>query len=173
MKFKRGQVALEFLTTYGWAILVLLVAIGVLGQFGVLSPDRLLPDNCDMGVNFRCHDHRASFSENSLNLALSYEGDGVLTTISNIEIVSQEGLVDLTDVGCEVTDDDAINIGDETDADFTAIYDRFYFDCDVGPQSEWNLPNSKQRFTVNFNYELQGGDFVRSNTGQVVATVVE
>ena len=35
---KKSQAAMEFLMTYGWAILVVLVAIGALAYFGVLSP---------------------------------------------------------------------------------------------------------------------------------------
>lgn len=172
MYFRKAQAALEFLTTYGWAILVLLVAIGVLGQFGVLSPDRLLPDNCDMGVDFRCHDHRASFSGTEVNLALSYEGKGVLVEIENIEIVSQEGLVELD--SCVVEPDDGSgNLGDEASAAFRGIYDRFYLNCQVEPQSEWNLPDSKQRFDISFGYRLQGGDFPKSVSGQLVATVVD
>lgn len=41
---KKGQAAMEFLMTYGWAILVVLAAIGALAYFGVLSPQKLLPD---------------------------------------------------------------------------------------------------------------------------------
>ncbi|MEA2036068.1 MAG: hypothetical protein U9O94_01060 [Nanoarchaeota archaeon] len=43
---KKGQAAMEFLMTYGWAILVVLVAIGALAYFGVLSPDKFLPEKC-------------------------------------------------------------------------------------------------------------------------------
>ena len=35
---------MEFLMTYGWAILVVLAAIGALAYFGVLSPGKLLPE---------------------------------------------------------------------------------------------------------------------------------
>lgn len=35
---KKSQVVLEFLTTYGWAIFIVLVAFGALAYFGVLSP---------------------------------------------------------------------------------------------------------------------------------------
>ena len=38
---KRGQAAMEFLMTYGWAILAAIVAIGVLAYFGVFNPGRL------------------------------------------------------------------------------------------------------------------------------------
>ncbi len=34
---------MEFLMTYGWAILVMLIAIGALAYFGVISPEKLLP----------------------------------------------------------------------------------------------------------------------------------
>ena len=39
---------MEFLMTYGWAILVVLAAIGALAYFGVLSPDRFLPEKCTL-----------------------------------------------------------------------------------------------------------------------------
>lgn len=35
---RKGQAAIEFLMTYGWAILVVLAAIGALFYFGVLGP---------------------------------------------------------------------------------------------------------------------------------------
>ena len=41
---KKGQAAMEFLMTYGWAILIVLAAIGALAYFGVLSPNKLLPE---------------------------------------------------------------------------------------------------------------------------------
>jgi hypothetical protein len=41
---KKGQAAMEFLMTYGWAILVVLAAIGALAYFGVLSPNSMLPE---------------------------------------------------------------------------------------------------------------------------------
>ncbi len=32
--------------TYGWAILVVLITIGALAYFGVLNPERFIPDMC-------------------------------------------------------------------------------------------------------------------------------
>jgi hypothetical protein len=56
--FKKSQAAMEFLMTYGWAILVVLVAIGALAYFGVLSPDRFLPSKCQLPAGIACLDHR-------------------------------------------------------------------------------------------------------------------
>ena len=53
-KFRRGQAALEFLTTYGWAFLVILVMIGGLSYFGVLDISRFIPDSCKLDGNIEC-----------------------------------------------------------------------------------------------------------------------
>lgn len=50
---------MEFLMTYGWAILVVLVVVGALAYFGVLDPTKLLPDKCNFPAGFYCTDHRA------------------------------------------------------------------------------------------------------------------
>jgi len=42
---KRGQAAMEFLMTYGWAILAAVIAIGVLAYFGVFSPGKYVTGN--------------------------------------------------------------------------------------------------------------------------------
>ena len=57
---KKSQAALEFLMTYGWAILVVLVAIGALAYFGVLSPDKFLPAKCTLQAGLACLDHKAT-----------------------------------------------------------------------------------------------------------------
>ncbi|MBS3137892.1 hypothetical protein J4232_05645 [Candidatus Woesearchaeota archaeon] len=53
-KNKRAQGALEFLMTYGWAFLVILIMIGALAYFGVLNPTKFLPDRCNFGTELSC-----------------------------------------------------------------------------------------------------------------------
>ncbi len=55
---KKGQAALEFLMTYGWAILVVLIVIGALAYFGILNPSILLPEKCTLQMGLYCKDHR-------------------------------------------------------------------------------------------------------------------
>jgi len=66
--FKKAQAAMEFLMTYGWAILVVLVVIGALSYFGVLSPATLLPEKCTFPVSISCVDH--SVSDGTITLVL-------------------------------------------------------------------------------------------------------
>ncbi len=65
---KKGQAAMEFLMTYGWAILVVLVVIGALSYFGVLSPSTLLPEKCTFPVGLSCSDF--SVSASTINLIM-------------------------------------------------------------------------------------------------------
>ncbi len=52
---RKSQAALEFLTTYGWAFLVILIMMSALAYFGVLNPSKLLPDRCNFGSEIRCN----------------------------------------------------------------------------------------------------------------------
>jgi len=49
---KKGQVATEFLTTYGWAIMLILLAMSVLFYFGFFDIDVFIEDSCFFGQNF-------------------------------------------------------------------------------------------------------------------------
>jgi hypothetical protein len=55
---RRGQAALEFLMTYSWAILVVIIVIGALAYFGVLDPTNLIPQSCKLEAGFSCADYR-------------------------------------------------------------------------------------------------------------------
>ncbi len=51
----RGQAAVEYLTTYGWAILALMIVIAVLLSSGILSPNYVISEECDFGTNVPCN----------------------------------------------------------------------------------------------------------------------
>jgi hypothetical protein len=53
---KRSQAALEFLTTYTWAFLAILVTVGALYYFGVFDFAKFLPQNCLFTSQFECVD---------------------------------------------------------------------------------------------------------------------
>lgn len=56
--FRKSQAALEFLTTYGWAFLIILIMIGALAYFGILSPTKVLPNRCLFSPELQCLDHQ-------------------------------------------------------------------------------------------------------------------
>ena len=87
---KKAQAAMEFLMTYGWAILVVLAAIGALAYFGVLSPDRFLPEKCTLQSGMACTDftwtsadgftlkiqNSGGFDMTDVNVSLVQDNDG-------------------------------------------------------------------------------------------------
>jgi hypothetical protein len=58
--YKKAQAAMEFLMTYGWAILVVLVAVGALAYFGVLNPGKFLPSSCTIGPGLACGEFKVT-----------------------------------------------------------------------------------------------------------------
>lgn len=54
MKSKKAQSAVEFLMTYGWAIVVVLVAIGTLSYFGIMDLGDMVPERCTFPTGIEC-----------------------------------------------------------------------------------------------------------------------
>ncbi len=50
----KGQAAVEFFMTYGWAILVLIIVLAVLVSTGIFSPSYLVSQECSFGTNLQC-----------------------------------------------------------------------------------------------------------------------
>lgn len=53
-KYRKGQAAMEFLMTYGWAILAAIIVIAALAAFGVFSPSTYIPNTCSLSAPFGC-----------------------------------------------------------------------------------------------------------------------
>ncbi len=86
---KKGQGALEFLMTYGWAFLVILIMIGALAYFGILDPTKFLPDRCSFGSEVTCRDTSVSSIGNvSLRLV---NGLGISVNVTDFQISNPDG----------------------------------------------------------------------------------
>ena len=99
-KEERQSVALEFMFTYAWAILVVLDMIGALAYFGVISPDRFLP-NQDKG-NCQIVEYKAFMTPYTCNQM----GQALLLDISLPEIkVMQNKICTNLNVTTNITQD--------------------------------------------------------------------
>ncbi|MFH1649018.1 MAG: hypothetical protein ABIA93_00530 [Candidatus Woesearchaeota archaeon] len=90
---RKAQAAMEFLMTYGWAIMVVLAAIGALAYFGVLSPDRFLPEKCVINGGFSCTEYLITSTGPGFKLQNNL---GVDAAIVRIDIEHKSG----TNAGC-------------------------------------------------------------------------
>ena len=84
----RSQAAMEFLMTYGWAILVVLAAIAALAYFGVLSPEKFLPEKCILQPGMACVSHRVDSDKVTLIIS---NGLGRTIIVTNISVGSCYG----------------------------------------------------------------------------------
>ncbi len=82
-KGRKSQAAMEFLMTYGWAILVVLAAIAALAYFGVLSPEKFLPEKCLIETGFTCISSKVEPAQSTIVLS---NGLGKTLTIDSIQI---------------------------------------------------------------------------------------
>jgi len=139
---KKGQAALEFLTTYGWAFLIILVMIGGLAYFGVF--DISGPENCVSSVEFGCQsniltdEYQVVKLRNNLNEAF---------TIKNASIISN-----------------GVSIGNCLHSNTVEPETTFEIYCTI------NLtPNKKESLQIEMNYYPSTGSsaYTKTNTIQI------
>jgi hypothetical protein len=110
---KKGQAAMEFLTTYGWAFLVILVVIAGLYYMDVFSFDKALTTSCtsntmdiSCGNAFRLSSTAgaSSFLRGGLKVELKNNLDLPIHFIRAGSYIVEKSLVDSVDVipGCQI-----------------------------------------------------------------------
>jgi len=82
--FKKSQAAMEFLMTYGWAILVVLIAIAALAYFGVLNPTQFLPRSCTLASGLGCDDFQIKGDESATVILRNGFGQDMSSVIVGI-----------------------------------------------------------------------------------------
>ena len=131
MNFSRkSQAAMEFLMTYGWAILVVLVAIGALAYFGVLSPDRFLPSKCQLPAGIACTDFKISTASGVtivLRNGLGFDTTGVTVGVSGCTSPAATTLTNgdqknFIATDCKNVDGTAITAGSKFSGDVNVSY---------------------------------------------------
>jgi len=116
---KKAQAAMEFLMTYGWALLVVLIAIAELEFFGLLNPGRFLPEKCEITPGLTCVGFTAmtNGSPNTnhsnitvlLNNGLGLDMENIEVNVSNCRSVNntaqliQGETAEITVLNCSLT----------------------------------------------------------------------
>ena len=123
---RRGQASMEFLMTYGWAILAAVLAIGVLGYYGVFSPGSSLPDTCLINPPMTCGEYFVNGTGNTVRLIIqngagssidiSSLAVGTCTSNTTLTTVADGTEVDYTLTGCTAS------VGTKFSEDITLTY---------------------------------------------------
>ena len=161
---KRGQAAIEFLTTYVWAILMILIMIGALSSFGIMNPDFLVPERCNLPPDFACIEYsaqRGTGTDGQFDIILR---NNVGMTLEMFNITSFE--VNTVDAGL-----DNCAVVDPPSGDLFTAGMSVHFRCDDLNSGGWNQVGSKQAFELQIGYRGQGRTLNRSLSVSVVTTV--
>ncbi len=82
---QKGQAALEFLMTYAWAFVAMLIIIAAFVYFGILNPRQLLPDRCNFAAEIGCKD--MMLGSNGMQLMLQNNvGESIVIDDLNVKI---------------------------------------------------------------------------------------
>jgi hypothetical protein len=149
-KNTKSQAAMEFLMTYGWALLVVLIVIAALAYFGLLNPSRFLPDRVDLSPGLEVR--TASVDENSIVMIIQ---NNMGKPLFNLQINATECN------GSRGVLSDPIHLPD-------GKTERIIINCgDTSPVG--SKFNSNLR--VNYSTRTLSNTLTHSRTGKIVVTV--
>jgi hypothetical protein len=151
---KKAQAALEFLTTYGWAFLVILVMIGALAYFGVLNPGGILPGRCTMSPEVTCLEYEIVAEDSATNAGIvRFRVRNNLGAMADFEFGITEISNDASGT-CSVTNNgDDIRAGRIVEANCSF--------ADAFPAGD------KMKFEVMVNYTKAGGSYKNPIRGEI------
>ena len=159
MHNKKSQAALEFLTTYAWAFLVILIMVGALAYFGVLSPSKLLPDRCNFGSEVSCDKNRMKVDKSDTGPTMALTNNfGTAVTIKTIRVINSN-----TGSGCDET-----TPVDNTDWPSGGTITLTATGCGT------LIVNEKIKFSVEIDYYAiaAGEDYTKTVFGEIYSSVV-
>ena len=171
---RRSQAALEFLTTYGWAFLVILIMIGALAYLGVLRPSKVLPDRCTFGTEINCVDFRIGYgtdgTDGTFDIRLKNNmGEPIIIPVIEDDIVLTTE--SSTIYSCTLS---SITGGSAAGA-FTwgtdTIVDISFTGCNTAAVGFVEGDKAKVLLTIDFHLAKTSSTYLRQVAGEVFTTV--
>ena len=173
--YKKSQAALEFLTTYAWAFLVILIMIGALGYFGILQPSKILPDRCTFGTEINCVDYRINapgIDTFSLRLKNSVGEPIVILAVATTGIVISSDSA--TAYSCTLDSTTGID-GAAPPVDYTwtsdTTVDFAFTGCNPTAAGFFAVDKAKVLITIKYHLAKSSATYTRQVQGAVFSTV--
>jgi hypothetical protein len=152
--FKKGQAALEFLTTYGWAFLILLVLVGGMSYFGVLNPSQFIPNSCIATTGFSCSESQIGADTGRVVLQ---NGPQAITFIGTPKVT-------LTGVATNCQVNATLPSG--------VVRQNAMFGIDISVLDDCTLPDGvRATYIIDGSYKIINDPFPKSFSVEVSATI--
>ncbi|GIU69504.1 MAG: hypothetical protein KatS3mg002_0740 [Candidatus Woesearchaeota archaeon] len=150
IKGKRSQAALEFMTTYGWAIMIIMLSIATISYFGFIKPQSVLPDKCIFSNGMICQD--SLITSSSLNLSII---NGLGRTVYNVQAV-----IDGDSGKCTVDGLDFATVSPDS---------AMRVDCELDKRLQ---PGQKSKFKVFLNFTKTPTGYTHISIGEVYGSII-
>ncbi len=159
MARKKGQAALEFLMTYGWALVMILIVIAAILYFGVARPKDILPNRCMFSPQIGCVAYSLASSDNTIRLKLM-NNVGETITVSSLNLNSETQ-----------TNIDCIDPQNPENWPQSSLIDLIFTNCNF--QAAGFLPGETEKLSVNISfYPIKWGpSYINSAQGELIAKV--
>ena len=158
-----SQAALEFLTTYGWAFLIILIMIGAIAYFGILSPSKVLPNRCNIGPEFSCIDYQISAAANTLRIRLK-NSVGESISVSALTLGSEGS----TSYSCTLITPPSLPFTFTTNG---TPQDFVWGTCNSAAAGFVAGEKGKVLLTIAYNTLSGGATYIRQTKGEVYSTI--
>jgi len=166
---KHGQSGIEFIVTYGWALLIVMLVGGGLYYYGSVNPDFLKSEKCNIMGNIECRDfsldQQSDYSSGNSLLKLYLKnrlGKPIRILLINATPWKDKGY----DITC-INDSRALSPKGYLLR--TSEAENFYVKCDS------KIPDfvSKERFKVKINFYFNNTypEYNYTFVGEILATV--
>jgi hypothetical protein len=157
LRRRRGQAAIEFLVTYGWAIMAAMLVIGALTYFGITNPATSLPDKCIFSNSFACKDFL--ITNTTLKLKVTNTAGQTIYGYYGGPMDFTANMTEYNNAPC-ITDSTGTL---EPDSDLTIT-------CTMPVGSEFNI-NEKAKVKLSITYRKSPTGFNQVSLGEVYSTV--
>lgn len=164
-KSSSGQSALEFLVTYAWAFIVIAIVIAAIAYFGVLRPQKILPDRCTFTVSFDCIGHSLS-TDGTFKVKLK-NNVGTTININRLELFNDAG----DDFGCTLQNVPVPPALPIANWGLGEVQDLEWADCDLASQGF--AAGDKVKLIVNMTYyeARAGSTYTKLAFGDIFVTL--
>jgi len=160
LKPVKAQAALEFLTTYGWAFLIIFIMISTLAYFGILNPSKILPNRCTFSSEFSCVDHQLKAEEVRVKIKNNL---GEPIDVSSITLTKDDGAAFAGCIQAPASPITGWRSGEIKDISWTG--------CTAS--STGLISGNKGKALVNIKYysSLSGSTYTKESQGEVYSAV--
>jgi hypothetical protein len=131
---RKGQAAIDYLSTYGWALLALSAVLAALYLFVDFKPDTIIPESCDFGVeqSIYCIDAQINSATKEINISMK-NTVGKEITVTNV-VCSTGGITksfgyslivppsENFQVSCDMSDQEGVEFTKKSKVDVTLVY---------------------------------------------------